>query len=746
MGPVLVGVGVLLLQLPIFDRWLSLMDEGHILQFADLLRRGGELYRDATLICFPGAFYMLAGLFEIFEPSVRVARWTMAVEFALLVALVYTLLRGWLATPFVWLGVSGVVLYRVWAFPHWQMFSYSTTALALIAAALVTVVVAVTRPEPLRDRWRIPLGGLLAGLAVACKQDYGGAAVLALNAVLVVAARTAREGPTHADARGSARLLPQLAAFNGAGLAVGLVMAVHYLNQGLLTEMLRQTITNHLIGIATFDYSSLPPLLPLFEQSETIRSTYGFAVYVPSILFSMDWPRVSASYLYQETFLWDLAIKALFWGPYAYVMAALGRVVWRRRALRDPATRAPALRELALASLAALLIFTLHKPKDWVHMAVMYWPLICLLAVHLDALYRARPRAARILLAIAALPAAAVTLYTLQLAFTLHDRHDTPLAAARAGVLVTAREAGVINEGVEYLVEQTAAGSKVAVLPYFPLFNFLAERDAPHRSAYMLWPLEEVPGRQQQIAAALEQQAASPVLYHFTQWIQFPRMQQFAPELFAYLVDHYAIDRVFTDDGWGYMLAGLSRESGEPAGTPLFEPDLAGASLHIEAPDGSMRAAESTERAKWLRREIWPFRPVLALRPRAGGYRSVASTQITVPPGAVLETAIGVNPLRWFKYPPSWVRFAVRIERDGRREEIFSRTLDPHRQGKERGWFPVSLPLDAFSGGVVRIELVTETERDNSEVFEMGGFSWPRIVAGRPPLAAETTPVAGSTP
>ena len=92
----------------------------------------------------------------------------------------------------------------------------------------------------------------------------------------------------------------------------------------------------------------------------------------------------------------------------------------------------------------------------------------------------------------------------------------------------------------------------------------------------MLWPLEEVPGRQQQIAAALEQQGATHVLYHFTQWIQFPCMQQFAPELFAYLVDHYAIDRVFTDDGWGYMLAGLTRESGEPTGTPLFEPDLAG--------------------------------------------------------------------------------------------------------------------------------------------------------------------------
>jgi hypothetical protein len=737
LGPVGVGVAVLLLQLPIFDRWVSLMDEGHILQFADLVARGGELYRDATLIAFPGCFYLLAGLFEIFEPSVRLARWTVAVEFALLVALVYTLLRGWLATHFVWLGVGLLLLYRIWAFPHWQMYSYSTTALTLIAASLVTLLAAVASPDARPDRWRIPLAGLLAGLAVACKQDYGGAAVLAQNVVLFAAWRSA-PGTSAAENR----LGPRLAAFNGAGLLVGLAIALHYTSQGLLGEMLRQTLWNHLVGIATFEYSSLPPLLPVFGQVPEIRSTYGFAVYVPAILFSMDWPRVSASFLYQQTFLWDLAIRGLFYGPYVYAAAALARVVWRRRALYDADTRANALRELALASLAALLIFTLHKPKDWVHVAVMYWPLLVLLTVHLDALRRARPRAARALLLAGALPAALATLYTGTLAWQLHARHDTPLAGARAGVRVTAPEAGVIGDAIDYLVERTPEGSQVAVLPYFPLLNFLAERDAPHRSAYVLWPAEEVPGRQAQIATALEATLAPNLLYHFTQWIQFPRVDEFAPELFSYLVDHYTMDRVFTDDGWGYMMAGLAREAAHTAGTPLFADDLAGAALYVEAADASPRRLGDTERGEWLRREVWPFRPVLALRPRSGGYRSVVSKRLRVPAGARLETGIGVNPQRWFKFPPSWVRFAVRIEQEGRREEIFSRTLDPHRVGAERGWFDISLPLDAFTGREVKVELVTETERDNSEVFEMGGFSWPRIVV----LGAGNGPVAGSTP
>ncbi|MGH0028361.1 MAG: hypothetical protein ACQGVC_01105 [Myxococcota bacterium] len=732
LAPLGVGALAFLLQLPIFDRWMSLMDEGHILQFADLLRRGGELYRDATLIAFPGSFYLLAGLFELFEPSVRVARYAVAVEFALLAMAVFVLLRGWVGGRSLALALALLGLYRIWAFPHWQMYSYSTTALTFIAGALVLVAAVVTRPAERSGHGRLLLAGLLSGIAVACKQDYGGAAVIAFDAVLVLAARTAPPGPP-------SPLLRQLVAFNGAAAAVGVVMLGHYAWAGLLPEMLRQTIWNHLVGIATFEYSSLPDPWPLFAQDPVIRSTYGFAVYVPSIVFSMDWPRVSASAFYQQTFLWDVAIKALFWGPYLYVSAALLRVVLRRQALRDASERGGALREAALALLAALLVFTLHKPKDWVHMVVMYWPLLVLGAVHFDALARSRPRAARALAATLALPALALVGYTLLLGWKLHDRHDTPLRAERAGGLwVSADEARVVGGAVDHLRERTEPGSRVAVLPYFPLINFLAERDAPHRSTYIFWPLEEVPGRQAQIAAELDAHPEQPVLYHFTQWVQFPDMQSFAPELFAHLVEHYAIDRVFTDDGWGYMLASLERSEALP-GEPLLDESLAGTALRIESADGRSRPVAAGERDRWVQRQVWPFRPVLALRPPAGGERSVLSTPLDVPPaGARLATAVGVHPRRWFKFPPSKVTYRVRIVDDGAREEVFARTLDPHPNGTERGWFDVSLPLDRWAGRRVQVEWVTETEREGSAVFEMGGFAWPRVVGPVPPVAGST--------
>jgi hypothetical protein len=338
-------------------------------------------------------------------------------------------------------------------------------------------------------------------------------------------------------------------------------------------------------------------------------------------------------------------------------------------------------------------------------------------------------------LAVLALPLLAFTGYSIHLALQLRARNDTPLAAPRAaGVRAGAVEARVISDAVAYVRE--APPGDVAVLPYFPLINFLAERDAPHRSAYILWPVADVPGREGQIAAALEETRAPRVLYHFTQWVQFPRLDEFAPELFAYLVDHYRIDQVFTDGGWGYMLAGLARDDAPPPGTPLLAPERPGA-LFAEGADGRRRPLEGRARDAWMAAQRWPFRPVLALRPRLAPERSVLSVPVEVPAGGRLATAIGVNPTRWFKIPPSAVTFAIRVEVDGARRVVFSRRLDPHRVGRDRGWVPVEVPLAEWAGRVVRIEFVTQAERDTGAVLEMGGFGWPRILSASAPEAPD---------
>src|SRR5882672_4216484 len=80
-------------QLPFFDRGFSYLDEGHLLLYSDLVAKGGELYRDATLYPLPGAFWLLAAAFRVFGASNLVARWVAVVEFSVFVALAHALVR-----------------------------------------------------------------------------------------------------------------------------------------------------------------------------------------------------------------------------------------------------------------------------------------------------------------------------------------------------------------------------------------------------------------------------------------------------------------------------------------------------------------------------------------------------------------------------------------------------------------------------------------------------------------------------
>src|SRR5438552_17401486 len=84
--------------------------------------------------------------------------------------------------PRAWaLGFAGLLLcYRIWAFPHWQIVSYSSLSATFLAGAVVLVLGAHA------------LGaGACVGAAVLCNQDYrlGVGAALGLP-ILLAPART----------------------------------------------------------------------------------------------------------------------------------------------------------------------------------------------------------------------------------------------------------------------------------------------------------------------------------------------------------------------------------------------------------------------------------------------------------------------------------------------------------------------------------------------------------------------------
>src|SRR5262245_20384175 len=314
-------------QLPFFDRWFSFMDEGHLLLYADLIARGGELYRDATVYPLPGAFWLLALAFRVFGASNLVARWILVVEFSLLVALVVPLLRRRAGSRLAWTAVAVMLVYRVWAFPHWHMYNYSSTALLLQLSALL----AGLRFFDSGRRATLALAGLLFGLGVLCKQDYGAAALVAFAATFAVFVRTSPAGVRP----GALRLA---GVFFAPAALVGLAAGLHFWRAGLLGDVIRFTVLNHFVGMSSFEYASFPALFPLFGQDPALRSIDGLTATMPAIVYVADWKLLYGSHLFQETALYDLALKIYYYAPFPLVAFGLVRLLRRRGELSDPAT------------------------------------------------------------------------------------------------------------------------------------------------------------------------------------------------------------------------------------------------------------------------------------------------------------------------------------------------------------------------------------------------------------------------
>src|SRR6185503_8465859 len=99
-------------------------------------------------------------------------------------------------------------------------------------------------------------------------------------------------------------------------------------------------------------------------------------------------------------------------------------------------------------------------------------------------------------------------------------------------------------------------------LPYHPLVNFLAARPVLSRF-YVVWPVDPESRRDELMAADLEATPDAIVVYSVAQIPHFPRVGEYAPELFRYLVEHFSVARVV---------------GGEHGTTPFFLLRHAGAS------------------------------------------------------------------------------------------------------------------------------------------------------------------------
>ncbi|MEE2674742.1 MAG: glycosyltransferase family 39 protein [Myxococcota bacterium] len=701
----LVAVVTVAFQLPIFDRWFSHMDEGHVLLFSDLIAKGGDLYRDATLYPLPGAFYLLAQFYKLFAPSILLSRWIVTLEFAAFAVLVYLLMRRMASPRAAAIVVLLLLGYRIWAFPHWQVYSYTTTCLLAI---LASVHCQLRFFDEKRTAWLVT-AGLLFGFAVYCKQDYGAAALVVMTAALVVEARR----------RGAPPWKP-VAVFVGAGAAVGASVGLYFAAQGILPDLVQQTVLNHVRGIGEFEYTTYPSLFPLFAQDPAIRTQAGVFAFFPGIVTTVDLETLRQNFLFRETFVYDVGLKLFYWGPYAFAALALVRVARRQRPLE----------EILLAGFTAafVLLLTLNRPQDFLHAAVLVWPMLCLLVVYSGELLEKRPALARTLAVVLLVPALSLLGYSVRGYALLRSQNSAPVAVARAGILARPGDAAMLADVTGFMQDNSAPGEAVGVIPYFPIAHFLADRAGPHPSAYIVWPFAEFEDRDRRIIDAMEAAGTRTVVYNFTQFRTFPRMREFAPELFDYLVDRFESVRVFSYDKSGFRLAGLRRSAERERPSEYLEAAWEQASAQVVSDEAPPYVISPSEQAAFVRREAWPFRRTLALRPSSGGRRTVLRLPLRPQPGEILQTAVGVHPEKWFEMPSFETRFGIAIVGASGRDPVYARSLNPHEDLDDRGWFEVEIPLDPWAGREVQLELSVAVDRQDGESLLVGGFALPRLL------------------
>ena len=705
-----VFVAAVVVQWPIYDRWLPLFDEGFLYQIADELRQGSVLYRDVAHVAFPGSFYFTSFLFALGEPSALVARYAAVGVFAVATTSVYVLARTVVRPGWALAAVALCLAQRPWAFPQWQMLHYSTLALTSLLVAMIVLVPGLLRIS----RGRLFGAGLVLGVAILFNQDYGGAVTIGINLLLLLS--------SSAGGAWSERLKSMLALNTGIVCAV-LPPILLLASAGGITDFVQQTVLAPLVlqpiwRPGASDYVPFLDLWPLFSQSPQLHGPQAFS-YFPTLLVDLHF-QLLGSAVFQNTILLDLLLKSLYVAPYG-IIAASAWSLWRRRDAGGPWHE-----ELALTVFAAALLASFNKPRDWAHFVVAAFPTLLLLLFRVARIAETDGVRRTVATFGAAALIGTIGLSGAYLWYGLAQKYDTPLPFARAPLRVEASEAQTFADLASHLDANLPAGAAVPVYPYHPSVNFVLRRPGIGRYR-TIEPVSAFEGRDQEVIRALESEEPKYIVVSFVELNSQPRFADYAPELHAYLVSHYAVGEVFSCHHHRCIFGALERREAAPEDVRNdLLAELPEARVSIALPSDGERTVDGAARARHVATMAWPYiDPVLALRaPENGGM-----TRLAFPLAAGeghLRTRVGVNPDRWSAFDFGAVEVSVRRVDSSGEHVLWHRILDPQRREADRSWIDLDLAVGGDEPGT--LVLTARTERPTGLPLDHLGFEAPRIV------------------
>jgi 4-amino-4-deoxy-L-arabinose transferase-like glycosyltransferase len=502
----------------IFRHYTSMEpDEGIVLEGAQRILRGEVLYRDFFSYFTPGSYYFLALLFKIFGSSFLVAR-TALVFFGGVYSTVAYLLARRVCSRVSAVFVAGIVTLTTPAYRFEVLHNWDSTLWACLA-----VYCAVRWMESPRWTWAFATGSL-ASLTCLFEQSKGAGLVLGLGAGLAAI--------TFLDRQRS--LLNRTTTLGLAtGIAWPFLATVAYFGE------------QHILSLMLADW-----FWPLHHYSLANHVPYGY----------QNWSDATRHLFFGSGPLLQRAITVLTISPCFVVpalpLAAVALLVyWLVQMWQNREPRAVAAHYVLVCSaLSGLLLSVIAGRADIIHF--MY--LMPLFALVLGWLMDGRDISGRLFgqikpFFIAYVLAAFMMFASPTLLRTLNARDQ--IQTRRGVIRVPARDTVV-----ESVQAHVAAGEKILVYPYLPLYYYLTDTSAPTRYEYFQ-PGMHTPQQAEEMLRDITAARVPVVLFDGSFWEKIPSSWPGTPlsaivrdPIADYIQHEYRVCKILNSpDDWKFL-------------------------------------------------------------------------------------------------------------------------------------------------------------------------------------------------
>ncbi len=526
---IVIGGCALAFVIPLATRCLTMADEGYLLLQALDMAHGKVLYRDMDAFVTPGMWFLLAGVFELMEPSVIASRVPVVVAYLLLIALAYripALIGGTFA------GLVSVVIMMmctVWAFPAWTMAFYSPFSVLFALAALERLLVF----RASREHRDLLLTGLLLGLAIVFKQNYGTFALVG-SCLALFALRFEAGQPVVGALRG--------AFVDALRLAIGIV-AVALPTIGYLAYSGALTEAFYSLVVHPFEFSGKHgiPYLPLGSlfTADVLSETLDIMTYGAQPIYRTPMP----TGVIQATRLIERLHVLLYWFP--PLIAILGvTLALTRGDTKDDARRGRVHGGLLSVLLVCFFVFCGIFPRaDFNHLINVYQPIVIAgvstFAVLLDRRHPSLPWFRR---AVGAGLAVVLVLYFVVSSYWYYALIHTmsfDVEGSRGGVKISPPEASSLRQVLRNLERLSPPGEPLLTIPDIAMLNFLSKRPMPS-VYYNLYEHHIAHDGGAAVAAEAEAHGTTVAITRLNNFFSDRvGIREYAPELTRYLDTHF---------------------------------------------------------------------------------------------------------------------------------------------------------------------------------------------------------------